>query len=48
MEFGEDDSELNLAGRFEEINVLGGDSNKQSGMKDLLTLSSFSSQKPID
>ena len=53
MDFGGmDDSDLNLAGRFEEINVLPVEgasvSNKQSGIKDLQTLESFSSKKPID
>ena len=53
MDFGlEDDSELNLAGRFEEINVNAVEgastTNKQSGIKDLQTLESFSSKKPID
>ena len=53
MDFGlEEDSELNLAGRFEEINVIAVEgastTNKQSGIKDLQTLESFSSKKPID
>ena len=52
MDFGLDDSDLNLAGRFEEINVIAVEgastTNKHSGLKDMQTLESFSSKKPID